>query len=69
MMIKTFRQILSLLHPTRRDYAVKYSRELRSEAEQNIEDMKADLNGCTDEWFLVPKSPLDECIPKDEDLR
>lgn len=68
MITKKLNQIFSLIIPGKRDYVVKYSTELRREAENRIDDMVADLNGCTDEWFLIAETGLDECVQKDEDL-
>lgn len=65
---RILKRIVSLLGPHRQQYEVRYSNYVRREAEQKIRDMRADLNGCTDEWFLTPKTPLDECVPKDEKL-
>lgn len=65
-MMNFIKQIFHLLHPIDKTYAFKYSRGLRDEAEEKVEEMKADLNGCDEEWFLTPVSPLDECVPGDE---
>lgn len=68
MISKKLKQIISLFSSTEKNHALRYSGHVRREAEQNIADMIADLNGCSDRWFLSPKAPLDECIKRDEDL-
>lgn len=67
-MIEMIKQIISLLHPIEKTYTSKYSKEMRDESNKKIGDMKADLNGCSDEWFLKAKDTLDECIPNDKDF-
>lgn len=69
MIIKTIKQIISLLHPIKRDHVITYSSQVREKTERHIEDMIADINGCSDSWFLAAKSALDECVKKDEDLK
>jgi hypothetical protein len=68
MVIRTVKKILQLLNPTREEYALKYSAGVRKATERKIDSMIADLNGCSDQWFLTPRSTLDECIPSDEEL-
>lgn len=41
------------------------NKKLRKDTVEKINKMRADLNGCSDKWFLSVKNPLDECIPKD----
>jgi hypothetical protein len=64
-MIKIIIKIFSLLHPIKNDYAIKHSSSLRNLSESRIDGWKADLNGCTDKWFLMAHNSLDDCIPKD----
>jgi hypothetical protein len=46
---------------------IERAKNMREETDTMIDKMVADLNGCTDKWFLSPKTPLDECIPADKD--
>lgn len=44
-----------------REEAIKQAKEARLEAEQKIDNMIAQINGCGDRWFLQPMQTLDEC--------
>lgn len=66
-MKRTLKQILSLIKAEKSNYVIRYSRGVRNEAEQRIDEMKADLNGCSDQWFLMAKNPLDECVRRDDE--
>ena len=48
---------------------IRASRRDRIEAEKKINGMIADLNGCSESWFLSPKQTLDECVPKDSESK
>ena len=65
--MKKFKKYFRLLTGSAANYALKHSKYLREETNEKINTMIADLNGCSDRWFLTPKSPLDDCVPADGD--
>jgi len=36
----------------------------RIESQKVIKQMVADLNGCSDSWFLTPKETIHDCVQK-----
>lgn len=59
------KRVVSLFHPLRTYYPVEYARTLRSKSDKMISNIRADLDGCTDEWFLDVRNTLDKCVPAD----
>lgn len=41
------------------------NKKIRKRTADRIDKMVADLNGCSDSWFLSVKTPLDQCVPRD----
>jgi len=37
----------------------------REAAERRIRRMQADLDSCSESWFLTPRQTLDDCVPRD----
>lgn len=64
----TFIRKLFDLFSRKEDYAVTHARRLRAETDQKITKMIADLNGCSDRWFLTVDEKLDECVPANGEL-
>jgi hypothetical protein len=64
-LMAALKKYVELLTGRRAEYSLKFSDIIDKEVNKNIDMMKADLNGCTDQWFLKPVERLDECIEKD----
>jgi hypothetical protein len=46
---------------------IQKAKQYRQKSEEKIQKMIADLNGCSDKWFLLPKQTLDECVKPDKE--
>jgi hypothetical protein len=68
MMMTTFRRIVNLISSEKFQFTLKHARGLRDISQQKIDTMQADLNGCDDKFFLMLETPLDQCVPSDEEL-
>lgn len=47
---------------TRHEDTIIKAKEDRKLAEEKIDGMIAQLNGCGDRWFLQPMKTIDECM-------
>ena len=50
-----------------RNLVITRAKQKRSEAENRISNMIAQVDGCGDRWFLRPMQTIDECLPEEGD--